>query len=360
MATESSPSTVWLTDLSSRPGNGLLDKTGALLRTAGIAEKVRAGALTAVKLHFGERVNNAFIRPIYIRKIIEEITALGAKPFLTDTNTLYAGSRSNAVDHLHTAITNGFAFSVAAAPIIIADGLRGESFVRVPVNGRECREVAIGAEIVRADAMVVATHFKGHELSGFGGALKNLGMGCASRSGKLVQHSTVGPVVHPEGCTGCGACVSHCPVGAIRVAGGRAAIDPKVCIGCADCIVVCPEKTIHVDWNEVSPLVQRKMVDHALGAVAGKEGALLFVSFVTQVSPFCDCYPFNDRPMSPDVGILASADPVALDQACADLVIEAAGKDPFRETHPSVDWTVQLSYAEEVGLGTRSYRLKTL
>jgi uncharacterized Fe-S center protein len=353
-------STVWFTDLSARPGRSLVDKTGDLLRAAGIADRVSPGALTAVKLHFGEKGNTAFLRPVYIRRIVEEIAAAGGRPFLTDTNTLYVGGRSNAVDHLSTAITNGFAYAVAGAPIVIADGLRGESSVRVPVDGQVCREVSIGAEIAHADAMVVATHFKGHEICGFGGALKNLGMGCASRSGKLVQHSTVAPVVDPSGCTGCGTCVAHCPSGAISVVDARALIAPGACIGCADCIVVCPEGTVKVDWNEASPLVQRKMVDHALGAVAGKDSSTLYVSFVMQVSPFCDCYGHSDRPVAPDVGILAASDPVALDQACADLVVRAAGKDPFRETHPSVDWTVQLAYAEEVGLGSRSYRLTAL
>ena len=355
----SAPSPVWFTDMSSRPGASLLDKTLTLIRSAGISKAVKAGALTAVKLHFGEKGNTAFIRPIYLRTIVDEIATLGAKPFLTDTNTLYVGSRSNAVDHLHTAITNGFAYSVAGAPVVIADGLRGETFVRVPSGGQECPEVAIGAEIARADALVAVSHFKGHEITGFGGALKNLGMGCAARPGKLAQHSTVGPVVHQDGCTGCTTCVAHCPADAINMASGKAYISEK-CIGCADCIVVCPEHTIHVNWNAVSPLVQRKMVDHAMGAVAGKKDALFFVSFVTQISPCCDCYGFNDKPIAPDIGILASTDPVALDQACADLVIKAMGRDPFKETHPTVNWTIQLAYAEEIGLGTRSYLLKTL
>jgi uncharacterized protein len=353
-------STVWLTDLSARAGRNLIDKTGELLRAAGLAQRIRPGALTAVKLHFGEKGNTAFIRPVFLRKIVDEIVSAGGKPFLTDTNTLYVGTRSNAVDHLSTAITNGFAFPVAGAPLVIADGLRGESAVRVSTAGRCCPEVSIGAEIVRADAMVVVSHFKGHEICGFGGALKNLGMGCASRSGKLAQHSTVSPTVDPARCTACGTCGTHCPSGAIAVADAKARISPSACIGCADCIVVCPEGAVHVNWNEASPLVQRKMVDHALGATAGKEGAVLFVSFVTQVSPYCDCYGFNDRPVAPDVGILASADPVALDQACADLVVRAAGSDPFRQTHPDVDWTVQLEYAQEMALGTRAYRLETL
>ena len=353
-------STVWFADLSAPPGKSLLDKLGNLLRAAGISSRIGAGDLTAVKLHFGEKGNTAFLRPIYVRKAVEEVTAAGGKPFLTDTNTLYLGGRSNAVDHLRTAVTNGFAYAVADAPIVIADGLRGESAVRVPVEGRIFSEVSIGAAIANADAMVVLTHFKGHELSGFGGAIKNLGMGCASRAGKLAQHSTVSPFVDPDACTGCGTCVAHCPSGAISVIPEKALVDPKACIGCADCIVVCPAHAVMIDWNEAAPTVQKKMVEHALGALDGKRDSTLFLTFVTQVSPYCDCYGNSDRPIAPDVGILASADPVAIDQACADLVLKAAGRDVFRETHPSIDWTIQLAYGEELGLGSRKYELRTL
>ncbi len=353
-------STVWFTDLSAPPGRSLIDKTGQLLRAAGLAGKIGPGALTAVKLHFGEKGNVSFLRPVFVRKIVEEIAAAGGKPFLTDTNTLYVGGRSNSVDHLRTAVSNGFAFPVVDAPILIADGIRGESSVSIPVEGNIFSEVSIGAEIVHADALVAATHFKGHELSGFGGTIKNLGMGCAARSGKLAQHSTVSPSVDPAGCTGCGTCVTHCPSGAIEIISEKALITPGMCIGCADCIVVCPEHTVTIDWNEAAPMVQRKMVEHAVGALAGKRGKSLFVSFAMQISPYCDCYGNNDRPIAPDVGIFASEDPVALDQACADAVIRSAGRDPFRETHPEIDWTIQLSYAEELGLGTRNYLLETL
>ncbi len=353
-------STVWHTDLSAPPGRSLIDKTGELMRAAGLSGRIGPGDLTAVKLHFGERGNVSFVRPVFVRKIVEEIAGAGGKPFLTDTNTLYVGGRSNSVDHIRTAVANGFAFAVVDAPLLIADGIRGESSVRVPVAGRIFAEVAIGADIANADAIVTVTHFKGHELSGFGGTIKNLGMGCAARSGKLAQHSSVSPYVDPAGCTGCGTCVVHCPSGAIEMVSQNALISPGTCIGCADCIVVCPEHTVKIDWNEAAPAVQRKMVEHALGALRGKRGKSLFLSFVMQISPYCDCYGNNDRPIAPDVGILASDDPVALDQACADLVIRSAGKDPFRETHPEVDWTVQLSYAEELGLGSRSYFLERL
>ena len=353
-------STVWFTDLSARPGRGLIDKSGELLRTAGLSGRIAAGDLTAVKLHFGEKGNASFVRPVFVRRVVQEIAAAGGKPFLTDTNTLYLGTRCNAPDHLRTAVENGFAIAVVGAPLVIADGLRGESAVKVRVDGRVLEEVSIGAEIVNADALVAVTHFKGHELSGFGGVLKNLGMGCASRAGKLVQHSTVAPAVDPNGCTACGTCVAHCPSGAVAVVSGKALVDPKACIGCADCIVVCPEHTVKVDWNEAAPSVQMKMVEHAAGALRGKKGKCLFISFVMQLSPLCDCYGGNDRPIAPDVGILASDDPVALDQACADLVVKAAGKDPFRGTHPAIDWTVQLAHAELIGLGTRSYRLETV
>ena len=352
--------TVWFTDFSARHGFGLLEKTAALLDKAGLAAKIGKKSLTAVKLHFGEKGNTSFVRPVFLRTIVERIVAHGGKPFLTDTNTLYVGSRANSVDHLRCAITNGFAFSVVDAPLVIADGLRGEYAVKVPIDGKIYKEVAIGGEIVHAESMVVVTHFKGHELSGFGGTIKNLGMGCSARQGKLSQHSTVAPVVDPKNCTSCGICIAHCPSGAIEIVSEAAFIDPKLCIGCADCIVLCPEKTINVNWNEASSTVQKKMVEHALGAIKGKEERTLFVAFVNQISPYCDCYGHNDRPMAPDVGILASDDPVALDQACADLVIKAAGRDPFKETHPAIDWTIQLAYGEELGLGTRAYTLETL
>jgi uncharacterized Fe-S center protein len=352
--------TVWFTDLSARPGEGLLDKTGKLLDAAGIASVVKKRALVAVKLHFGEPGNTSFVRPVFIQRIVEKVKEAGGKPFLADTNTLYLGRRSNTVDHLRSAIRNGFAYSVVEAPVVIADGLRGEYSIPVPIEGEIFREVEIGGEIVHADALLAVTHFKGHELSGFGGTIKNLGMGCASRRGKLSQHSSVAPCVAPDGCTACGTCVVHCPPGAIAVVEGKAVIDEEKCIGCADCIVLCPERTIRVDWNEAAGTVQTKMAEHALGAVKGKEGALLFVSFVTDVSPHCDCYGHNDLPVSPDVGILASTDPVALDQACIDLVTRSCGKDPFREVHREVDWQIQLAHAEKIGLGSRSYRLETV
>jgi uncharacterized Fe-S center protein len=288
-------STVWFTDLSSPPGRSLIDKTGELLRAAGLPGRIGPGDLTAVKIHFGEKGNVSFVRPVFVRKILEEIAAAGGKPFLTDTNTLYVGGRSNSVDHIRTAIANGFAFSVVDAPILIADGIRGESSVSVPVEGKIFLEVAIGTEIVNADAIVAVTHFKGHELSGFGGTIKNLGMGCAARSGKLAQHSTVSPIVDPENCTACGTCISHCPSGAIALISEKALIAPERCIGCADCIVVCPEHTVKIDWNEAAPMVQKKMVEHAAGALRGKKEASLFLSFVLQISPYCDCYGNNDR-----------------------------------------------------------------
>ncbi len=353
-------STVWHTDLSTSPGHGLLEKTARLLYAAGLPGILRPGDLTAIKVHFGEPGNLSYVHPSFLRTVAEKVTEAGGKPFLTDTNTLYVGGRSNAVDHLRSAARNGFVPEVAGAPVIIADGLRGDSAVAVPGGGPLFREVSIGAEIARADALVAVTHFKGHELSGFGGTIKNLGMGCASRAGKLQQHSTVAPHVDPSGCVACGTCVAKCPSGAIRIAGAAAVIDGTACIGCADCIVVCPEGAVRVDWNEAAPGVQRKMAEYALGAVRGKEGKCLFLAFLTQISPYCDCYGNNDRPIAPDAGIAASRDPVALDQACVDLVREAAGEDPFRRVHPAVDWSVQLAHAQEIGLGTRRYRREVL
>ena len=366
-------STVFCTDLRAGPRENLHDKLERLLDTAGLPQVVGRGDLTAVKLHFGERGGHAYIRPTFVRRVVDRVRALGGKPFLTDSSTLYPGERKEAVAALTCAIENGFAYAVVNAPLLMCDGLRGHSARRVPVRGEILQAVDIGLEILEADALVVLSHFKCHELTGFGGALKNLGMGCASRSGKLEQHSTAAPQVSAEHCTVCDACVKACAHDAIDFASGKAHIVNQRCTGCGRCISVCEPQAIRIQWNEQAPLVMKKMAEYALGAVSGKAGKVLFVNFVTQVSPACDCYGYSDAPIVPDLGILAGTDPVALDQACADLVIQARGLpdtamvhghepggDKFRGVHPEIDWAVTLAHAERLGLGQRAYQLVRL
>lgn len=360
-------------DLRAGQRENLHDKLDRLLEEAGLAGVVGRGDLTAIKLHFGERGGHAYLRPTFVRRVVDRIRTLGGKPFLTDSSTLYPGERKEAVSALTCAIEHGFAYAVVNAPLLMCDGLRGHSSRRVAIPGEILQTADIGLEILEADTLVVLSHFKCHELTGFGGALKNLGMGCSSRAGKLEQHSTVAPQVSEEHCTACGACLKACAHGAIDFASGKARIDCRRCTGCGRCITLCEPRAIRIQWNEQAPLVMKKMAEYALGAVSGKAGKLLFVNFVTQVSPACDCYGFSDAPIVPDLGILASTDPVALDQACADLVIAARGLpdtamthghqpggDKFRGVHPEIDWEVTLAHAEKLGLGQRAYQLARL
>ncbi|TLM67126.1 MAG: DUF362 domain-containing protein [Deltaproteobacteria bacterium] len=366
-------STVHFADLRAGLKENLHDKLERLLDAAGLPEVVGRGDLTAVKLHFGERGGHAYIRPTFVRRVVDRIRACGGKPFLTDSSTLYPGERKEAVSALSCAVENGFAYAVVNAPLVMCDGLRGHSARRVPVPGEILQSVDIGLEILEADTLVVLSHFKCHELTGFGGALKNLGMGCSSRTGKLEQHSTVAPVVSEKHCTVCGACLKACAHEAVDFSSGKAVIVAERCTGCGRCITVCEPQAIRVQWNEQTPLVMKKMAEYACGAVSGKAGKLLFVNFITQVSPACDCYGYSDAPIVPDLGILASTDPVALDQACADLVIAARGLpdtamvhghepggDKFRGVHPEIDWEIQLEHAERIGMGSRQYRLVRL
>lgn len=364
---------VFFADLRASHKENLFDKITKLLALCGLPQRVQEGDLTAVKIHFGEKGNSAFIRPIFARRVVDELKKLGAKPFLTDSSTLYPGERKEAVSALACGIENGFAYAVVNAPLIISDGLRGVSEVTVPVAGQLLKEVYIGTEIVEADALVALSHFKCHELTGFGGAIKNLGMGCASRKGKLVQHSTVAPVVSSKHCTGCRLCLKSCAHDAIAMVDGKALIDADKCVGCSRCISVCPVKAINIQWDAAADLVMQKMAEYALGAVTGKQDKMIFVNFITQVSPACDCYGHCDAPIVNDIGICASTDPVALDQACADLVNAARGNqdsalksghepggDKFRGVWPEIPWQVQLEHAESIGLGSRSYQLVKL
>lgn len=371
-------SVVFFSDLRAGPKT-LLDKLDALLERTDLKKKIKERDLVAIKLHFGEKGNTGFVRPIFLRRIVDRVKECKGKPFLTDTNTLYRGMRQEAVSHLINAYQNGFSYSVVDAPILIADGLRGSSGVKVTINQPHLKTVSVAHAIHTADVLVGVTHFKGHELSGFGGTLKNLGMGCASREGKLAQHSNISPKVKAKACKGCQLCLSACaheaisihPPGAeIESKRMTALIDPKTCVGCGECILTCPTGAIQIQWNETVPIFQKKMVEHAYGVVQKKKGRLLFLNFLTQISPACDCWNFSDAPIVGDIGILGSEDPVAIDQASVDLVNQQEGnrssklpkhwnpgEDKFRALYPEADWSIQLAYGEEIGLGTREYEL---
>lgn len=360
-------------DLRATYKENLLAKLGRLLDTTGIAGTIKKRDLVAIKLHFGESGNTAFIRPVFIRKIVERIKNVGGVPFLTDANTLYAGTRGDSVHHLSTAVQNGFSYAVVDAPIIIADGLRGRSETAVTVNQKNFDEVYIGTEIVQADTLISVAHFKGHELSGFGGTIKNLGMGCASRKGKMAQHSTVSPRVKKKRCVGCGNCVVHCSQKALTLVEKKTVIDEEKCIGCGECILICENEAIQIQWNQSIPVFLENMVEYTMGVLKNKKGKSLFVNFINSVSPACDCMPVNDAPIVRDIGVVASTDPVAIDQASVDLVNReralpgcclekntGAGEDKFKGLYPEVDWTIQLEYGEGLGLGTRDYKLEKM
>jgi uncharacterized Fe-S center protein len=364
-------SKVYFIDLRATYKESFVTKLGRLMETSGLSDVISDRDLVAIKLHFGEKGNTAYIRPVFIRKVVQTIKTAGGVPFVTDANTLYAGARSDAPHHLTTAVQNGFAYSVLDAPLVIADGLRGKSETAVSIGQKRFDKVYIGREIVESDAIVSVAHFKGHEMSGFGGTIKNLGMGCASRKGKLAQHSTVSPKVKKKTCIGCGECVDHCSQGAIALGDDeKAFIDAKHCIGCGECIVVCPNEAIQIQWNQSIPVFLENMAEYSMGVLKGKQGKALFLNFITNISPDCDCFPMNDAPVVRDIGVVASLDPVAIDQAAVDLVNQEpalpgcrletnrkAGEDKFKGLHPKVDWQIQLDYAQELGLGSREYEL---
>jgi uncharacterized Fe-S center protein len=361
-------SPVFFSDLRSDTKRTVLDKVGELLERVEIRNKIKANDLVAIKLHFGERGNTASVRPIFIRRIVNTVKTMGGKPFLTDTNTLYPGTRAESISHITTAIENGYDYSTVNAPVIIADGIRGSASVKVRIDKPIYPEVSIARDIFTADCIIGVVHFTGHELSGFGGALKNLAMGCSSREGKLKQHSSVAPKVKAKRCTGCESCIEWCPQGAISILNEKARIDPQPCIGCGECLSVCAEGAVQVRWDNNAALFQKKMAEYACGALVGKRDKSLFLNFLTQVSPTCDCSGHSDTPIVGDIGILSSRDPVAVDQASIDLVNQQSGnkasrlkahldpgEDKFRALYPHIDWGIQLHYAEEIGLGLRKY-----
>lgn len=364
-------SKVYFSSMRASLRHNTFDKIRELLEKVGLSGKIKERDMVAIKIHFGEKGNTSYVRPIFVKPITDSVKAAGGKPFLTDANTLYVGSRGNAHDHTVTAIENGFGYAVTGAPIIIADGLRGSTKIDVEVGLKHTKSAHIGAELVHADALISVAHFKCHELTGFGGTLKNLGMGSACREGKLFMHSVISPYVSEGTCIACGDCIAHCAAKAISILENKhAVIDPEKCVGCGECILSCATGSIKINWNEEIPVLQEKIAEYTYAVLKGKQKKSVYINFITQISPACDCYGYNDAPIVPDIGIVASDDPVAIDQASADLVNSAAGYkdsalksghekggDKFRGVYDYVDWEVQLKHAEEIGLGTRDYEL---
>lgn len=363
-------SKVYFTNLRTKPDNNLLDKFKKLIITAGIKNINFENKFTAIKIHFGEPGNLAYIRPNYARVIVDLIHELKGKPFLTDSNTLYTGQRANAVDHLDSAYKNGFSPLVVGCNIIIADGLKGTDYSEIEINQKHCKTAKIGTAINDADIFISMNHFKGHDLTGFGGSLKNIGMGSGSRGGKLEMHSASQPKIVKENCVTCGQCIKNCSVNAIKYdENNKAEIDYEICIGCGQCVAVCLFNAAQVIWNESGDIANEKIAEYSLAVLKNKPH--FHISFITNVSPNCDCWPNNDLPIVPDIGIVASYDPVAIDYACVDLVNstpmikgsvledkEYSGSgDKFCHLYMNTNWKKCLEHAQDIGLGNKNYEL---
>ncbi len=334
---------------------------------------IEKDSLVGIKLSFGEDGNTAYLRHIYVKKVVDMVKERGGKPFLTETSTLYHGMRMNGVDHSSLAISHGFGYAQVGAPIIMADGLASESNVDVEINLKHFKELKVGGALQSTDYLISLAHFKGHLVAGFGGTIKNIGMGLVGRSSKQRMHASV---VKPQFknvdcCTGCGVCKSVCRFDAIEIVDGKAHFDYEKCQGCADCIPACPTNCLKILWTEKPENLGEKMVE-GVYAVLKMVKKAIFVNFLIDITPDCDCFSYSDNPIVPDIGILLSDDPIAIDKASCDLLQSVEGipqtkigrvgkkSDKLKALHPEIDWQVHLKYGEEIGLGSLDYELISL
>lgn len=362
-------SKVYFSDFHTVDGLSLPKKLSRLIKRAGFDNIDFEDKFAAIKIHFGEPGNLAYLRPNYAKVVADMVKERGGKVYLTDCNTLYPGGRKNALDHMDSAYENGFNPFQTGCQIIIADGLKGNTEVEVPVDGGEFVEKAkIGKAVMDADIFITLTHFKGHSSTGFGGCLKNIGMGCGSRAGKMDMHSSGKPSINQEVCIGCGNCRRNCANNAITITDRKASINHDNCVGCAHCLPVCPKDAITPPFDAANDVLNKKIAEYSYAVLHGRPS--FHISLVCDVSPLCDCCGENDIPIIPNVGMFASFDPVALDVACADACNaqpvfenselghkEHTHGDHFRDLHPETNWEVCVEHAEKLGLGSREYEL---
>ncbi|PIU41453.1 MAG: 4Fe-4S ferredoxin [Candidatus Omnitrophica bacterium CG07_land_8_20_14_0_80_42_15] len=333
----------------------IIKKIEGLLEASDCFDFIKKGDIVAVKVTFGEKGNEYYVGPEYVKVVLNKIKKLGGKPFLTDANVLYKGERTNAVDHLNLAREHGFLR--CDVPVIIADGLFSKNYKKIAIDKKHFKTVNIARDVVDSDCIVSISHFKGHMQTGFGAALKNIGMGLASRSGKQMQHSHVKPEVRENKCVLCKQCFDICPVSAISEKNGKAFIDKERCIGCAECVATCKFFAIAITWEESAEILQEKMVEHAFGALKNKKDKAVFMNFALEISKECDCWNLENPIIAKDVGIFLSNDPVAVDKAAADKVVKQEVNDVFKKAHPDTNWHRQLEYGASLGLGKLDYKL---
>lgn len=360
-------SKVYFTNMRATPELNLLQKLAKLIKSAGIEEIDFKKQFAAIKIHLGEPGNIAYLRPNFSKVVADLVKELGGKPFLTDSNTLYVGRRKDALEHLDAAYENGYNPFCTGCQVIIADGLKGTDEALISVEGGEyVKEAKIGRAIADADIVISLSHFKGHELTGFGGAIKNLGMGSGSRAGKMEMHSDGKPDIDEERCIGCGRCARNCAHKAISIKAGKAHNDHGKCVGCGRCIAVCPMDAIEGVYDPNGHLLNCKMAEYAKAVVQGRPS--FHISLAMDISPNCDCHAENDVPVIPNVGMFASFDPVALDEACAEMCSrmprnpnaafeDASSDDLFHAVHTVTHWQDQTEHGEKIGLGSREYEL---
>ncbi len=308
-----------------------------------------------LKIHFGEKQNKSYINPSFLVPLVKFLREKKTKPFLFETNTLYRGKRMNSLDHINLARSHGF--GKLNLPIIIGDGLKGNDSLEVSINQKNFKQVYLASSLKDIDALLVLSHFTGHMLTGFGAAIKNLGMGCASRKGKLAQHCDLSPEIKSDKCSLCGICAKNCPAQAIEEK-KKFSILPDKCIGCAQCLSVCPYGAIDVVWSEEYKAIGEKMVEYALG-VSQKVKAI-YINFCLFLTQECDCMNKEEKGIVPDLGILFSRDPVSLDKASIDLLTKQAGRDFLKQAHPKIDYLQHLQYANKLGLGSLDYELSEI